>query len=464
MSWSSEALKCGILPSKSVSEMTEQDWFEFRNSLDPDIMGFDGIEGFPFEEMDIPEEPISCLSGSSNFTINDNLTTRNFTDGKGVSRIKYIVVHYTANNGDTAWANTTYFKSTYRGASAHYFVDENATIWRCVKDEDISWHCGGGLQGSKGHTYHKICTNSNSIGIEMCSRKYSNGTYYFKEQTIMNCELLVKYLMDKYNVPAKNVIRHFDVTGKICPAPFVNDSAAWNNFKSTLDKPFEQKIGIYKVVDCTELNVRTGNSTAYNKIGTLKENTKVEVTELNNGWGKIEYSGQPAWVSLAYLEFVSEIKKHWAETYLNSLIEKNCITDKSQWDDFENPIPKCLTVALIDKMTGGTWASNQADKTIHWAQPSVISLTGKKVITDTIQWVASLDVNISKALLLALVCNITGGISDLYKNRTPDHWARNCLDTLCDRGIVNTPSSWTDFESEVNKGQTMALLCKAIYR
>lgn len=464
MSWSSEALKLGILPSKSELDMTEQDWFEFRNQLDPDIMGFDGIEGCSMDDIEIPEEPISSLSGSSNFIIKDNLTTRNFTDKNSTSRIKYIVVHYTANNGDTAWANTNYFKSTYRGASAHYFVDENSTIWRCVKDEDISWHCGGGLQGSNGHTFYKICTNSNSIGIEMCSRKYSNGTYYFKEQTIMNCILLVKYLMNKYNVPADRVIRHYDVTGKICPAPFVNDSSAWNNFKANLSKEYEMKTGIYKVVDCDELNVRTGNSTSYNKIGTLKVNTEVEVIEFNNGWGKINYNGQIAWISLSYLEFVSEIKVHWAQTYLNTLISKNCITDKSQWDNFEKPLAKCLVVALIDKMTGGTWGSNQADNTIHWAQPMVISLGGKKIITDGIQWIATLDVNISKALLLALVCNITGGISETYKNRIPDHWARNCLDTLCDRGIVNTPSSWTDFESEVNKGQTMALLCKAIYR
>ena len=43
--YSSEAKKAGIVPKKPESEMTEQDWFEFRNSLDPDMMGFDGPEG-----------------------------------------------------------------------------------------------------------------------------------------------------------------------------------------------------------------------------------------------------------------------------------------------------------------------------------------------------------------------------------------------------------------------------------
>ena len=57
-----------------------------------------------------------------------------------------------------------------------------------------------------------------------------------------------------------------------------------------------------------------------------------------------------------------------------------------------------------------------------------------------------------------------GGVSDSYKNRTPDHWARNCLDTLCDRGIIQTPQSWTDFEAEVSKGLTMAIFCKTFYK
>lgn len=460
MTWSSEALKCGILPSKQISEMSEQDWFEFRNNLDPDIMGFDGIEGYPFEEMD-NDEPISCLSNNSNFTIIDNLTTRNFTDYNNISRIKYIVIHYTANNGDTAFGNSKYFKSTYRGASAHYFVDKKS-IYRSVKDEDISWHCGGGIQGSSGHSYYKLCTNTNSIGIELCSKKYSNGTYYFEEQTIINCQLLVMYLMDKYNISSSNVIRHFDVTGKLCPKPFIDNNSAWETFKNNLIKNYELKPGMYKVVNCDELNVRTGNSTTFEKIGCLNKNTNIEILETNNGWGKLQFNNKYGWVSMNYLEFVSEIKTHWAQTYLDLLVDNKYITEKSKWTDFENSLSKGSALALIDNMTGGRWDSNQANLSIHWAQPIVISLIGKKIITDAIVWIASLDENISKAELLALVCNITGGVSDLYKNRTSDHWARNCLDTLCDKGIIVTPSSWIDFDSNVTKGQTMALLYKTI--
>ena len=114
-------------------------------------------------------------------------------------------------------------------------------------------------------------------------------------------------------------------------------------------------------------------------------------------------------------------------------------------------------------MTGGLWLSDLDDTNIHWAQPHVISLYGKGIIHQPESWVYTLNESISKALLLSLVCNMVGGVSDLYKNRVSDHWGRNCLDTLCDKGIIQTPSSWVDFDAEVSKGLAITLLCKAIY-
>jgi len=44
MEWSSEAHKAGIVPKKKPEEMTKEELKEFRNSFDPDSMGFDGHE------------------------------------------------------------------------------------------------------------------------------------------------------------------------------------------------------------------------------------------------------------------------------------------------------------------------------------------------------------------------------------------------------------------------------------
>ena len=156
-------------------------------------------------------------------TIQKNLTTRNFTDKNDSSRIKYIVIHYTGNDGDTAYNNTKYFKTEYRGASAHYFVDETS-IWQCVLDEDVAWHCG-----TTGTYYHKECRNTNSIGIELCSKK-KDGKYYIPEETIVNAIELIHYLRQLYNIPMENILRHYDVTHKNCPAPFVEHKNQWQTF------------------------------------------------------------------------------------------------------------------------------------------------------------------------------------------------------------------------------------------
>ena len=148
-------------------------------------------------------------------------------------------MHFTADNGDTALGNTNYFKS-YRGASAHYFVDENS-VYQSVEDKNIAWHCG-----AKKYK-HSTCRNSNSIGVELYSRKDSNGNYYFKDKTVDNAVETVKMLMVKYNVPIANVIRHYDVTGKVCPEPFVRNNKEWNDFKNRIveeEKVVKQNIKI----------------------------------------------------------------------------------------------------------------------------------------------------------------------------------------------------------------------------
>lgn len=163
--------------------------------------------------------------------INKNITKINRTIMSN-RKIEYIVIHY-VGAVSTAEANTKYFKSINRKASAHYFVDDNS-VWQCVEDKDSAWHCGGGLQGFRGHAYYKKCLNSNSIGIEMCCYKNIKGKLDISDATISNTIELTKELMKKYSVSEDKVIRHFDVTGKKCPAPFVADETKWNDFKSKL--------------------------------------------------------------------------------------------------------------------------------------------------------------------------------------------------------------------------------------
>ena len=144
----------------------------------------------------------------------------------------YVVIHY-VGAVSTAKNNVDYYARQKLSASAHYFVD-GTSIWQCVEDGNRAWHCGGGLQGSGGHSFFEKCTNSNSVGIEMCCRKDVSGKWYFEDATVRNTVKLTKYLMKKYNIPSERVIRHYDVTGKICPEPYVRNEQMWNAFKDML--------------------------------------------------------------------------------------------------------------------------------------------------------------------------------------------------------------------------------------
>lgn len=136
-----------------------------------------------------------------------------------------------------AKANCEYYGGGDRQASAHYFVGFKGEIWQCVEDFNIAWHCGGMSN------IHPKCRNFNAIGVEMCVRKKStkilkatDTDWYFEDKTVGSTIELVKYLMKKYKVPAGNVIRHYDVTGKICPNPYVYNTTkhTWKAFKKAI--------------------------------------------------------------------------------------------------------------------------------------------------------------------------------------------------------------------------------------
>lgn len=161
----------------------------------------------------------------------------NFYSGRGGNSIKYIVVHYTAGNGDTAMNNAQYFhNNSGLQASAHYFVDEHSVV-QSVRDTDGAWHCGGPLESSH-HPLHNICMNRNSLGVEMCSDKV-NGKYVITAQTVDRTVELVRWLMDKYGIDVDHVVQHYDVTGKDCPEPWVRDESLWRKFKARLTAPVE---------------------------------------------------------------------------------------------------------------------------------------------------------------------------------------------------------------------------------
>lgn len=173
--------------------------------------------------------------------IKTNLAHReNYGVERQLSNIQYIVIHYTGNDGDTDENNGKYFQNNVLKTSAHYFVDSDS-ITQSVPDNFVAYHCGA-------NTYkHKDCRNFNSIGIEICD-DVRNGTIYPSEKTIQNVLELTRTLMKKYNVPTEHIIRHYDVTGKICPEFWVDDTKWKSEFWNKIEGESMTKNDVVKVI------------------------------------------------------------------------------------------------------------------------------------------------------------------------------------------------------------------------
>lgn len=139
----------------------------------------------------------------------------------GTNTKKYIVIHETANTnkGANAQAHANLqSRGNSRSASWHYQVDDKQVI-QSFDDNKQCWHAGNASY------------NKESIGIEICVN--SDGNYL---KAVDNAIQLTKYLMDKYNISADNVIQHNVASGKDCPRYLRsgNKGITWNEFKNRL--------------------------------------------------------------------------------------------------------------------------------------------------------------------------------------------------------------------------------------
>jgi N-acetylmuramoyl-L-alanine amidase CwlA len=196
--------------------------------------------------------------------------SRNYRKGRDFP-INWICLHFTANNGDTAQNNADYFaREGGLNASAHYFVDTERIV-QSVKDSDTAWHCGR----ERGGSYYNDCRNANSIGIEMCS-VIRNGVYVIPEATMKRAAKLTRELMAKYHIPVSRVCRHYDVTRKNCPEPWIRNPQLWEKFKTMLTEK--------EVEDMTEAQTR---AIAKQEIANAENAKKVYNTvDAVPAWGK----------------------------------------------------------------------------------------------------------------------------------------------------------------------------------
>ena len=185
--------------------------------------------------------------------------------------VSFLVYHYVGAAGG-AEANARYYHNTPGiGASAHYFVDHapGAQVWQSVAEGDTAWHCGR----SDGKYKHPSCRNANSIGIEMCCHQRADGSWYIDEETMAAAAELGRDIMARHGIPLEHVVRHYDVTGKLCPKPMVY-SVPWSAFKARLEV---EEVTVYHWFEDMPDWARPSAEKAYRK-GIIKADANGAVT------------------------------------------------------------------------------------------------------------------------------------------------------------------------------------------
>ncbi|KRT94033.1 N-acetylmuramoyl-L-alanine amidase [Bacillus licheniformis] len=152
--------------------------------------------------------------------------------GLKLSGVKGIVMHWTATPGASALNERNYFNGTCiadkRYASAHYFVDRKE-VQLIIPENEVAYHAHD--QNRCYVSFLKPNANTKAIGVEMCVEK--NGQIH--SETIQNAAEVVADLCRRYGLSTDKIVRHYDVTNKSCPAPWVRDSSQLSAFRKKVD-------------------------------------------------------------------------------------------------------------------------------------------------------------------------------------------------------------------------------------
>jgi N-acetylmuramoyl-L-alanine amidase CwlA len=157
--------------------------------------------------------------------IQDRLLKNNKYSRPGIElqKVKDVVVHYTGNPGTNAIANRNYFNNLPRTnrlqqkevyASSHYIIGLDGKIIRCIPENEIS--------------YASNSRNYDTLSIECC---HPDSSGEFTKATYDSLVWLVSQICKYYELDKDEIIRHYDVNGKICPKFFVDNPASWELFR-----------------------------------------------------------------------------------------------------------------------------------------------------------------------------------------------------------------------------------------
>ena len=149
--------------------------------------------------------------------------------GTPLETIDGVVVHYVGNPGTSAAANRSFFANlavtheTY--ASAHFIVGLEGEVIQCIPLTEIA--------------YASNIRNEDTVAIEVC---HPDETGAFSPAAYQQVVELTAWLCRTFDLdPDTDVIRHYDVTEKLCPLYYVEHPDAWDAFRADVAAEMERQ-------------------------------------------------------------------------------------------------------------------------------------------------------------------------------------------------------------------------------
>lgn len=146
-------------------------------------------------------------------------------------KINNIVLHYVANPGSSAEGNRNYFDSladqdSQKGGtstSSHFIVGLEGEVIQCIPTNEIA--------------YANAPRNEDTLSIEVChpddTGKYSDATY----ESVVR---LTAWLCTQLKLKSSDVVRHYDINGKLCPKYYVEHEEEWKQLRKDIDAAMKE--------------------------------------------------------------------------------------------------------------------------------------------------------------------------------------------------------------------------------
>ena len=146
--------------------------------------------------------------------------------GLAMEPITGVVIHYVGNPGTEGISNRNFFESLKdnheTSVSSHFVIGLRGEIIQCVPLNEVAYANRG--------------RNFDTISIECC---HPDEEGKFNEATYESLVQLAAYLLNTYDLGEDALLRHYEVTGKICPRYYVDHPEAWETLKDDIMKEVE---------------------------------------------------------------------------------------------------------------------------------------------------------------------------------------------------------------------------------